>query len=156
MADSERVTPVPAGPADAVRFVPLMREFYAHERLEYGPRVEAALAALLAEPAHGLAWLLRAPDGRDAGYLVLTWGWSLEFGGRFGLVDELYVAPGFRGAGAGSRALAAAAGACLDAGALAVRLEVDHANPGAEALYRRMGFGRHDRHIMTRRLGNGL
>lgn len=141
----------PAAPGDAARLVALMREFYLHERLEWTPAVAAALDRLLADRGAGRAWLFEAGD-EDAGYLVLTWGYSLEFGGAIGLVDELYVREGYRRTGVGTRALEAAAAACRAAGAGAVRLEVDHENPLAAQLYRRMGYAAHPRDIMTCRL----
>jgi ribosomal protein S18 acetylase RimI-like enzyme len=141
----------PAAPEDAPRMAALMREFYQTERLQYGPSVAVALASLLADGSQGRAWLFEAADD-DAGYLILTWGYSLEFGGRYGLVDELYVRAGYRGEGLGTRALDAAVSACRSHGAGAVRLEVDHANPDAARLYQRIGFTAHERNIMTYRL----
>jgi ribosomal protein S18 acetylase RimI-like enzyme len=141
----------PALPEDAPRMAALMREFYQHEKLQYGPSVAVALASLLADGSQGRAWLFEAPDD-DAGYLILTWGYSLEFGGRYGLVDELYVRDGYRNEGLGTRALDAAASACLGHGARAVLLEVDHANPNARRLYERIGFQAHARCTLSRRL----
>jgi ribosomal protein S18 acetylase RimI-like enzyme len=138
----------PAAPDDARRLAALMPEFYAAEGLSYSPAVAAAVEALLGDPGLGRAWLIEAGDA-DVGYLVLTWGYSLEFGGRIGVVDELYVREGYRGAGLGGRALEAASAACRAAGAAAVRLEVDHANEAAARLYQRSGYIRHERHIMT-------
>ena len=137
-----------ATPADAARLAVLMQEFYAGEGLSYGPSAADALAALLAQPAFGHAWLFESAES-DAGYMVLTWGYSLEFGGRFGLIDELYVRPANRTEGLGGRALRAAASACREAGAAALRLEVDHDNQAAARLYRRAGFQAHPRSIMT-------
>jgi GNAT superfamily N-acetyltransferase len=146
-------TPVvrPAAPEDASRIAVMMREFYGHERLQYGPSVAVALASLLSDRTQGRAWLFEAED-EDAGYLVLTWGYSLEFGGRFGLVDEVYVRAPYRGGGLGTRALQAALVECRNHGARAVRLEVDHANADAARLYARMGFTVDERHILTHRL----
>jgi ribosomal protein S18 acetylase RimI-like enzyme len=141
----------PAAPEDASRMAALMREFYQHERLQYGPSVAVALGSLLTDGSQGRAWLFEAED-EDAGYLILTWGYSLEFGGRYGLVDELYVRSGYRGQGLGTRALQAAVVACEAHGARAVRLEVDHANPAAARLYERVGFVVHTRNLMTYRL----
>jgi GNAT superfamily N-acetyltransferase len=141
----------PAGPEDASRVAVLMREFYHHERLQYGPSVAVALASLLSDRTQGRAWLFESEDD-DAGYLVLTWGYSLEFGGRYGLVDELYVRPGYRNEGLGTRALEAAAAECRTHGAQAVRLEVDHLNADAARLYTRAGYALEDRNLMTLRL----
>jgi GNAT superfamily N-acetyltransferase len=37
-----------------------------------------------------------------AGYLVITWGWGIESGGREALIDEIYVTPEYRGQGLAS------------------------------------------------------
>lgn len=141
----------PAGPEDASRVAVLMREFYHHERLHYGPSVAVSLASLLADRTQGRAWIFESQDD-DAGYLILTWGYSLEFGGRFGLVDELYVRQEYRREGLGSRAMEAAVAECRAHGALAVRLEVDHTNLDAARLYERLGFTAEKRNLMTHRL----
>ncbi|HEY0152279.1 MAG TPA: GNAT family N-acetyltransferase [Longimicrobium sp.] len=137
-----------AGDEDDV--LALMREFYLHERLVLDePAARRALAALLADPSLGRVWFVEG-GGAPAGYMVVTLGFSLEFAGRFALLDELYVREGFRGGGIGARAVEEAAAACAAWGVRALRLEVAWQNDGAQRLYRRLGFDAHDRHIMTR------
>ncbi|MBE7210899.1 MAG: GNAT family N-acetyltransferase [Gluconacetobacter diazotrophicus] len=141
-----------AGPDDASVLLGLMRPFYAEEHLTFDPeRTPAALRTLLSDPALGQVWLLEA-DGAAAGYFVLAFVCVLEFGGRCAFVDELFIRPEHRGRGLGTAALAQAAAVGAAVGLSALRLEVDHANPGAERLYRRAGFERHERAVMTRRL----
>ncbi len=106
---------------------------------------------MLSDPNLGQAWLIEA-DGATAGYFVLAFVFVLEFGGRCAFVDELYVRPEWRGHGLGTAALAHAGAVGAASGLSALRLEVDHANPNAERLYRRAGFERHARSILTRRL----
>lgn len=154
----------PATLADAPALLDLMRAFYAEEHLAFDGRVQGrALDVLLANPALGSAFLLLPAGGAapaepgtgagPAGHLVLTRGHSLEFGGAFFLLDELYLAPALRGRGEGRRALAFAAGHAKTAGAHALRLEVAHANPRARAAYERAGFAAETRDLMTLRLG---
>src|SRR5687767_3006332 len=102
----------------------MMRELYEHERMDFDERAaRAALAQLLADDSHGVAHLILY-GAEVAGYLVLTFGFSLEFGGRDAFVDELYVGDGFRGHGAGKAALAFAAEVCRARGIRALHLEV--------------------------------
>jgi ribosomal protein S18 acetylase RimI-like enzyme len=82
--------------------------------------------------------------------MIVTFGYSIEFGGRDAFLDELFISPDARGRGLGTRALEVAAQACREAGILAVRLEVDRGNTGAQRLYRAHGFVDHDRYLMTR------
>jgi GNAT superfamily N-acetyltransferase len=151
--DPARAAIRPAGPKDAAVLWPMVQALHRHERLpEPGPEVRKALDRLLADPSEGQAHV--ASDGaRPVGYVVLTFGYSLEFHGRFGLVDELFVAEAERGKGLGARLLDEAERACRAEGIQALRLEVEHTNLDAERLYARRGFGRHDRRLMTKRLG---
>jgi GNAT superfamily N-acetyltransferase len=84
----------------------LMREFYTVEHLPYDEAVaRRGLEALFAHSHFGLIHLIQAGD-HLVGYVVLTFGFSLEFHGRDGLVDELYIREAFRGQGCGRAALA--------------------------------------------------
>lgn len=140
----------PAVAGDENGLLAMMREFYHHERIVLDEAVACgALGALIADPALGRVWWIEG-DGGPAGYMVLTLGYSLEFAGRFALLDELYVREGFRGGGVGARAVEEAAAACASWGVRALRLEVAWENEPAQRLYRRLGFDLHDRHIMTR------
>src|SRR5688572_800545 len=102
----------PAGPPDLATLLPMVRELHLHEGLPApGKDVEAALRALLADRRLGCV-LLAEQDGAVAGYVVLGYGYSLEFHGRDAFVDELYVRDGARGQGIGSLLLDAAEMAC--------------------------------------------
>jgi ribosomal protein S18 acetylase RimI-like enzyme len=136
--------------ADEEAVAALMREFYAHEGIDYErSRAGEAFRALVADPALGRVWLLRV-GGEVVGYAAVTVCYSLEFAGRYALVDELYVREGWRGRGIGARALELAAAACRELGVAAVRLEVDTWNTRAMALYRRLGFELQERYMMSR------
>jgi ribosomal protein S18 acetylase RimI-like enzyme len=131
----------------------LMQAFYAEEGLPYDrAALSAALLPLLAGSPFGRIWTLHF-EGAVIGYVALTLGYSLEFGGPDAFVDELYVRPAHRRQGAGRQALEFVAAAARALGARALSLEVNRANRGAQALYRRAGFEDLDRCLLTRRLG---
>ena len=137
---------------DADALLAMMRELNEHEGMAFDePKARAALAQLVADERFGVAHLILS-GGETAGYLVVTFGFSVEFGGRDAFVDELYVGDEFRGRGAGKSALAFAADACRARGIRALHLEVERANDTARALYRKAGFVDHDRYLLTRRL----
>lgn len=147
MSDADFIS---AGPGDEELVLAMMRELYAHEAIYFDEaRARAALSRLLADDSLGRVWVARV-EGEPAGYLVLTLGYSLEFGGRDAFVDELFVAERFRGSGLGKRAIAKAVEACRELGVPALHLEVERANTGAQGLYRRLGFHDHDRYLLTR------
>jgi ribosomal protein S18 acetylase RimI-like enzyme len=105
---------------------------------------------VLADPSHGRAVLIEV-EGAVAGYLVVCFGWSLEFHGRDAFVDELYVRSRFRGQGIGTRALEVAAEVCRTSGVRALHLEVERSNTRAQSVYRRTGFADREHYLMTRR-----
>jgi ribosomal protein S18 acetylase RimI-like enzyme len=123
----------------------LMREFYAADAMSFDrTRAGGALAHLLGDPTLGRAWLIEV-DGQPAGYVVLVFGFSLEFGGRDAFVDELYVSPGFEGRGLGRATLEFVEREACASGAKTLLLEVRTGNDRARRLYERAGFaGRHN------------
>lgn len=130
--------------------LPLMSRLYAGEAIAFEPgRARAAAEWLLGHPEAGGLWLVKDQDGL-AGYLAVTVCASLEFRGRFALLDELYIDEPFRGRGLGKDAVEFAAEWARRQGMAALRLEAGHENAAALALYRRTGFVEHGRHIMTR------
>lgn len=134
---------------DVPALLALHERFYREEGYPYDPASMArALRELIAHPEFGRAFVAGDPV---VGYLLVTFGFSVEFGGRDAFVDELYVADGARGQGLGSAALQVAEAACREAGIRALHLEVEHQNPRARALYERNGYVAHERHLMTKR-----
>lgn len=137
----------PAGPADEDRVADLMLAFYEESGADWDQAAaRRALAHLLHNP--DLGCVLLAADG----YLVLTFGYSLEFGGRDAFIDEFYVRPQARGRGLGRAGIEHAAAICRGAGVHAIHLEVEDTNPDAARLYDRIGFAFHSRRLMTWRL----
>jgi GNAT superfamily N-acetyltransferase len=137
-------------PDDIDRVLSMMEQLYVHGADPFdAARARRATETLLTEPEFGGVWMIDA-DGSLAGYLVVLLGYSLEFGGRFGLLDELFVAEDHRGRGLGAEALAFAGQQCRARGWQALRLEVGQQNHGAISLYRRAGFQMHDRFLMTK------
>lgn len=110
-----------------------------------------ALEQLLSSPQLGQIWLICDRD-QPVGYVVLTFGFSIEFGGRDAFVDELYIASRFRGRGWGRHTIDALAAKARDAGVHALHLEVTRGNNRALTLYKSAGYVEHDRYLMTKRL----
>lgn len=109
----------------------------------------AGVAPLLDGIPHGVAYLI-GPPRSPIGYVIITFGWSLEFGGMDGFIDELYIRPGVRGRGIATETLQTLPRALGDAGLTALHLEVNKANGTARRLYSRAGFSvREDYQLMT-------
>jgi ribosomal protein S18 acetylase RimI-like enzyme len=138
-----------AGAADLGLLLGFIRDLYAAEHIPFDEdRAAKALGGLLEEPSLGWIWIVER-RGEPVGYAVVTLGYSLEFGGRFALLDELFIAEGHRGAGVGRQVLDRIAEVCREMRLQAVRLEVERTNKEACGLYRRAGFVAHDRDLMT-------
>jgi GNAT superfamily N-acetyltransferase len=142
----------PLDGASLERMLDLSAQLYSREGLASNrERARRAAMELTANPERGRIWLIET-DGETAGYMVLTVCFSLEFGGRFGLLDEIFVDEPWRGRGLGTEALQFAADWCRERGMQALRLEVWTGNTSAIRLYQRAGFALEERHLMTRRL----
>jgi ribosomal protein S18 acetylase RimI-like enzyme len=139
-----------ATPEDLERLLPLVRELWKHEHMEWDDvRTPAALARLLGDETLGRVWISE-DAGRVIAYLALCFGYSLEFFGRDAFIDELYIDPAYRNHGHGFHLLATVEAACPALGVRALHLEVDHLNARAKGLYARAGFTDHDRYLMTK------
>ncbi len=84
------------------------------------------------------------------GYLVLTFGYSLEFHGRDAFIDELFIRASHRGRGWGTRAMEQAESTAKALNIRAVHLEVGHGNTRAQEFYSKMGYNDHERYLMTK------
>jgi GNAT superfamily N-acetyltransferase len=128
----------------------LIECFYRVDDHEFDPaRIEAGLAPLLRDDQHGQVWVATA-DGAAVGYVIVTWSWSLESGGRDCILDELYVDR--RGDGIGGALLHRALDEAQRAGAAAMFLETEAPNDAARRFYVRHGFSADDSLWMSRPL----
>src|SRR5882762_9273444 len=75
--------------ADPELRLAMMREYYAYDGHAYDEaRARVALVTFLREPSFGRAWLICDAE-TPVGYIVLTFGYSLEYLGRDAFIDYL-------------------------------------------------------------------
>jgi GNAT superfamily N-acetyltransferase len=129
----------------------LQRAFYQEEKLTYVAHVDAALQSLLSDAALGFA-LVDEEAGRVNAYLVVTFGFSLELGGKDAFVDELFVAGDARKRGVGRALMAQAANEARARGAKYLRLEVAEPDAGKLGFYQACGFSPRPMPLMMRPL----
>lgn len=130
----------PATDADIDSLVALMTDFYAEAGFTLSPAAPTrAFEALLASPSLGAVWIAEE-NGLAIGHVVLTLAFSMEFGGRRGFIDDLYVRPAARGRGTGAALLAAARSGAVAHGARAICVETGLADHPARGLYARAGY----------------
>lgn len=132
-----------ARPSDLAALIGLVAEYCEHDRHVFDrARAEAGLAPLLESDEHGVVWVADAAGDGLAGYAVVTWGWSVESGGRDALLDEIYVRR--RGEGLGSAFAEHVLGDLRRRGISRAFLETEAHNESARRLYRRFGFVEED------------
>lgn len=142
-----------AKPEHLERLLALVATFHAEANITSTEETRhAGVAPLLDGIPYGCAYLI-GPPRAPIGYMVITFGWSVEFGGLDGIIDELFIRPGVRGRGIASEALVALPRALAGGGLRAIHLEVDKTNAQALKLYRRAGFATRDNYLsMSKRL----
>lgn len=147
---SNDITARIAGPEDFAQLIAMVRDFYVEDSIPYQPDlVEPGLQAVLGNPSLGAVLLLSSDELVEVGYVTLGWCFSVEQGGRFVLLDELYLAPAARGRGWGRQVLAVARDWAAGQGAAVIRLEVNHHNAKAKRLYLSAGYRDDARDILT-------
>jgi GNAT superfamily N-acetyltransferase len=116
-------------------------------------QVRETVHELLVNPSRGRVYLISDADA-SIGYLVLSFDFSLEYGGMNAWIDEFFVRPELRGKGIGSKTLEFAAQAAREHGAKVLHLEVNRGNRAIH-LYRRHGFEDHSRYLLSKWLIGG-
>ena len=125
----------PAAPEDLEALLPLLERFAASQGYVFD-----------------LAQTRAAHAGVRVGYAALTFGFSLEWGGRDAFIDEIYIEPVHRARGHARAALRALMAEPHALGVRALHLEVEAANVAVQALYRSEGFRGGERRLLSRRL----
>jgi len=139
---------------DADILLQFMQEYCVFDHLPFEAQTRRqTLEKFLREDSLGRTWLILY-NGEPIGYLILTLGYSFEYGGRDAFIDEVYIRESHRGKGVGKIALAFAEGQCRTLGVRVLHLEVERNNTNAHALYRKVGFVDHDRYLMTKALSS--
>lgn len=142
-----------ARPEDIDRLLPMITAFHAEQGIDTTDATRrAGLEPLLDGSPHGVAYLI-GPQRAPIGYVIISFGWALEFGGMDGFVDEIFIRPGVRGRGIGSEVLTSLPKALAGAGLKALHLEVKKEDNQTRRFYSRLRFqDRESYMLMTLRL----
>lgn len=129
--------------SDADLLLEFMREYYAFDGHGFDrEKARVALTSLLRDETFGRAWLILDVD-IPVGYIVICFGYSLEWLGRDAFVDEFFLSEAYRGRGWGRATMAFLEDAARADGIHALHLEVVQSNTKALELYRKLGFHEH-------------
>ncbi len=135
--------------SDLTLLVDFIRQFYAIDHYPFDADIARQLLQhVIEDDSLGRVWLIDYME-KTIGYVVLTFGFSLEYRGRDAFIDELFLLDAYRGQRLGSQILQFVLDACPALGIHALHLEVERSNVAALHLYRRHGFAENDRHLLT-------
>lgn len=150
---TERIHLVRAKKTDLEVLLPMVEAFHTLFGIKHTAESRrCALEPCLREEGPAAIWLIVQGE-HVVGYLVLAFGYSLEFGGRDAFVDEVFLLPDYRGKGIGGMALWLLTEEARALGVFAMHLEVRQDDPQAQRLYQRSGFVPRSRYfLMTHRL----
>jgi len=145
-----------ASEADVDQLLEFMRAYYAFDGHGFDAvKARGTLMGLLRDERFGRAWLIL--DGDLAiGYIVLCFGYSLEWLGRDAFVDEFYLREDYRGRGWGQKTMAFLEKEARAAGIRALHLEVMTGNDGAFQLYSKLGFRPHHSTFLSKWIAEDL
>ena len=129
-----------AGISDLDKVAPLVAAFHAEEALTTTePQRLAAVTHILEGTPLGALYLI-GPKVTPIGYVVVSHGFSIEFGGPDAFIDKIYIYTPVRGKGIGVESLLQICKILKAGGTKAVHLEVDQTNTTAQQLYSWGGF----------------
>lgn len=138
---------------DQRNILDLMAAYYEHDGLIFNrPKMAVLLEKFVNSPALGSGWLIYKA-GNAVGYIVMTNGFSFEFGGFYQFLDEFFILQKERGNGIGAHTLAfvEAQGRARDV--KSIHLEVEQDNEFAQRFYAKFGYRGHGRHLWSKELG---
>jgi ribosomal protein S18 acetylase RimI-like enzyme len=128
--------------------LPMMETFYAIDGYPIDiEKSKALFKTFIADESLGKSWMIYA-DGKPAGYVILTFIFSFEYGGKIAFIDELYIKDVFRGKGIGKASVTFMKEQATKLGLKLLYLEVEHHNSNAQELYLKSGFSLHNRRLM--------
>jgi ribosomal protein S18 acetylase RimI-like enzyme len=142
----------PVTPADRAVLEALVRDYYDFDGHDYDAAEQGpALDRICAGEPNARAFIIREGE-TVAGYLILSLGFSVEYGGTDGFIDELHLVETWRGKGLGKQVMDVAERAAKQAGIRYLHLEVELHNARARRLYDGRGYEDSGRTLMSKRL----
>jgi ribosomal protein S18 acetylase RimI-like enzyme len=138
-----------AVPGDLPILLKFIRDFHGMSGYPFNQKnVQECLINLMNNNL-GRAWIIEY-DSKAVGYIIFTFGYSIEYKGRDAFIDELYIEKEYRGKGIGKEAMKFVVKESRTLGISAVHLEVERNNDAAINLYNKFDFKDNGRTLMTR------
>ncbi|WP_445712791.1 GNAT family N-acetyltransferase [Flavobacterium sp.] len=126
----------------------MMQDFYAIDN--YPINVEKSkklFQEFITNENLGKSWLIFS-ENEIVGYIILTFIFSFEYGGKIAFIDELFIKENARGKGIGKEAIQFIQGEVSKLSLKLLYLEVETHNENAQKLYLAHDFKLHNRKLM--------
>ena len=126
----------------------MMQDFYAIDNYPMDVEVAKTLFQEFISNEHlGKSWLIYS-ENEIVGYIILTFIFSFEYGGKIAFVDELFIKETARGKGFGKEAIQFIQSEVPKLSLKLLYLEVEPHNENAQKLYLAHDFVLHNRKLM--------
>ena len=126
----------------------MMQDFYAIDNYPMDIEVAKTLFQEFITHEHlGKSWLIYS-ENEIVGYIILTFIFSFEYGGKIAFVDELFIKETARGKGIGKEAIQFIQREVPKLSLKLLYLEVEPHNENAQKLYLAHDFELHNRKLM--------
>ena len=126
----------------------MMQDFYAIDNYPMDVEVAKKLFQEFISNEHlGKSWLMYS-ENEIVGYIILTFIFSFEYGGKIAFVDELFIQETARGKGIGKEAIQFIQREVPKLSLKLLYLEVEPHNENAQKLYLAHDFEFHNRKLM--------
>ena len=134
--------------ADIEVITQMMQNFYAIDNYPMDVEVAKNLFQEFITNEHlGKSWLIYS-ENEVVGYIILTFIFSFEYGGKIAFVDELFIKETARGKGFGKEAIQFIQSEVPKLSLKLLYLEVEPHNENAQKLYLAHDFELHNRKLM--------
>ena len=134
--------------ADIEVITQMMQDFYAIDNYPMDVEVAKTLFQEFISNEHlGKSWLIQS-EIEIVGYIILTFIFSFEYGGKIAFVDELFIKETERGKGFGKEAIQFIQQEVPKLSLKLLYLEVEPHNENAQKLYLAHDFELHNRKLM--------
>ena len=134
--------------ADILIITQMMQDFYAIDNYPMDVEVAKTLFQEFISNEHlGKSWLIYS-ENEIVGYIILTFIFSFEYGGKIAFVDELFIKETARGKGIGKEAIQFIQREVPKLSLKLLYLEVEPHNENAQKLYLAHDFELHNRKLM--------
>ena len=134
--------------ADIEIITQMMQDFYVIDNYPMDVEVTKTLFQEFISNEHlGKSWLIYS-ENEIVGYIILTFIFSFEYGGKIAFVDELFIKETARGKGFGKEAIQFIQQEVPKLSLKLLYLEVEPHNENAQKLYLAHDFELHNRKLM--------